>query len=83
VSTAADQVKLLREAMRISAFAEVVSMQSYTPPHNGAVRPAGNSLLGRDGVIGGKTGFTDAAGGNYVFAAERRRAPPACSSLGR
>jgi D-alanyl-D-alanine carboxypeptidase len=72
VSTAADQVKLLREAMRISAFAEVVNMPSYTPPHGGAVRPAGNTLLGHDSVIGGKTGFTDAAGGNYVFAARKK-----------
>jgi D-alanyl-D-alanine carboxypeptidase len=72
VSTASDQVKLLRAAMRISAFAQVVGMSSYAPADGGAARPAGNTLLGRDGVIGGKTGFTDAAGGNYVFAALKR-----------
>jgi D-alanyl-D-alanine carboxypeptidase len=72
VSTAADQVKLLRAAMRIPAFARVVGMSSYTPSQGGETRAAGNTLLGHYGVIGGKTGFTDAAGGNYVFAARKR-----------
>jgi D-alanyl-D-alanine carboxypeptidase len=72
VSTASDQVKLLRAAMRIPAFAQVAGMTVYTPPDGGAARPAGNTLLGHNGVIGGKTGFTDAAGGNYVFAARKK-----------
>ncbi|MFP3960887.1 D-alanyl-D-alanine carboxypeptidase [Actinomadura fulvescens] len=72
VSTAADQVKLLRAAMRIPAFAEIVSKRTYVPSDGGAMRVGGNMLLGQFGVVGGKTGFTDAAGGNYVFAARKR-----------
>gem|GEM_PF-312621 len=72
VSTAADQVKLLRAAMRIPAFAEIVAERVYDPEDGGPVRPAGNVLLGNYGIVGGKTGYTDAAGGNFVFAARRQ-----------
>ncbi|REE98538.1 D-alanyl-D-alanine carboxypeptidase family protein [Thermomonospora umbrina] len=72
VSTAADQVKLLRAAMAIPAFAEIVALRTYVPNDGGPDRPAGNVLLGRNGIVGGKTGYTDAAGGNFVFAAKRR-----------
>ncbi|HEY8482923.1 MAG TPA: hypothetical protein VIL71_24160, partial [Spirillospora sp.] len=71
VSTAADQVKLLREAMRIPAFAEIVNMPRYVPDDGGPARQGGNFLLGRHGVVGGKTGYTDKAGGNFVFAARK------------
>jgi D-alanyl-D-alanine carboxypeptidase len=71
VSTSADQVKLLRVAMRIPVFAQIVAETSYTP--SGGAPMAGNdTLLGQDGVIGGKTGNTDQAGANFVFAARRR-----------
>ncbi|WP_245623189.1 D-alanyl-D-alanine carboxypeptidase [Spirillospora albida] len=69
VSTAADQVKLLRAAMRLPAFEEIVNKRAYVPDDGGPARPGGNILLGQYGVVGGKTGYTDAAGGNYVFAA--------------
>ncbi|MFD0692047.1 D-alanyl-D-alanine carboxypeptidase [Actinomadura fibrosa] len=72
VSTAADQVKLLRAAMQVPAFAEVVNNRAYVPDDGGAARPGGNILLGQYGVVGGKTGYTDAAGGNFVFAARKR-----------
>ncbi|MGH3387687.1 MAG: D-alanyl-D-alanine carboxypeptidase family protein [Actinomadura sp.] len=72
VSTAADQVTLLRAAMRTPAFAEIVGRRGYVPADGGPARTGGNTLLGHDGVIGGKTGYTSAAGGNYVFAARRR-----------
>ncbi|HEX2314266.1 MAG TPA: D-alanyl-D-alanine carboxypeptidase [Thermomonospora sp.] len=72
VSTAADQVKLLRAAMAMPAFAEVVAQRTYVPNDGGPVRPAGNILLGQYGIVGGKTGYTDAAGGNFVFAARRK-----------
>ncbi|WP_315987612.1 D-alanyl-D-alanine carboxypeptidase [Actinomadura sp. HBU206391] len=72
VSTASDQVKLLRAAMSIPAFADVVSRRAYVPADGGPARMGGNTLLGHDGVVGGKTGFTSAAGGNYVFAARER-----------
>jgi D-alanyl-D-alanine carboxypeptidase len=69
VSTAADQVRLFRAAMRIPAFTEVVSRSTFTPRTGGETRSGGNTLLGSYGVIGGKTGFTSQAGANYVFAA--------------
>ncbi|TDD80309.1 D-alanyl-D-alanine carboxypeptidase [Actinomadura rubrisoli] len=72
VSTAADQVKLLRAAMRVPAFGEIVNNRAYVPDDGGAERPGGNILLGQYGVVGGKTGYTDAAGGNFVFAARKR-----------
>ncbi|QFG27314.1 D-alanyl-D-alanine carboxypeptidase [Actinomadura sp. WMMB 499] len=71
VSTAADQVKLLRAAMAMPAFAEIVNQRSYAPANGGPLREGGNFLLGQSGVVGGKTGFTDAAGGNFVFAARK------------
>ncbi|WP_285700435.1 D-alanyl-D-alanine carboxypeptidase [Actinomadura sp. NBRC 104412] len=72
VSTAADQVKLMRAAMKIPAFREIVAKRTYVPDDGGAPRIGGNVLLGQYGVMGGKTGFTDAAGGNFVFAARAR-----------
>ncbi|MFI0479515.1 D-alanyl-D-alanine carboxypeptidase family protein [Actinomadura sp. 9N215] len=72
VSTAADQVKLLRAAMNVPAFAEIVNNRAYVPDVGGGeAREGGNFLLGQYGVVGGKTGYTDAAGGNYVFAARK------------
>jgi D-alanyl-D-alanine carboxypeptidase len=72
VSTAADQVTLLRAAMRIPAFAEITGNRAYAPGDGRPERPGQNLLLGHDGVVGGKSGYTDAAGGNVVFAARRR-----------
>ncbi|MGH3239108.1 MAG: D-alanyl-D-alanine carboxypeptidase family protein, partial [Spirillospora sp.] len=71
VSTAADQVKLLRAALNIPAFAEIVNNRTYVPDDGGQPREGGNFLLGQHGVVGGKTGYTDAAGGNFVFAARK------------
>jgi D-alanyl-D-alanine carboxypeptidase len=69
VSTAADQVRLFRAAMRIPSFTEIVSMPTFTPRTGGETRSGGNTLLGSYGVVGGKTGYTSRAGANYVFAA--------------
>lgn len=71
VSTAADQVKLLRAAMDLPSFEEIVNNRMYVPDGGGAPRQGGNFILGRNGVVGGKTGYTDAAGGNFVFAAHK------------
>ncbi|MGC9671337.1 D-alanyl-D-alanine carboxypeptidase family protein [Planosporangium sp. 12N6] len=68
VSTAADQTLLAERALTIPAFAEIVAQPSATLPVAGTVTNY-NSLLGVDGVIGVKTGSTDEAGGNLVFAA--------------
>ncbi|NKZ06994.1 D-alanyl-D-alanine carboxypeptidase [Actinomadura latina] len=71
VSTAEDQVKLLRAAMKVPAFTEIANNRAYVPDNGGAAREGGNFLLGQYGVVGGKTGYTDAAGGNFVFAARK------------
>jgi D-alanyl-D-alanine carboxypeptidase (penicillin-binding protein 5/6) len=68
VSTAVDQVILARKAMRLPAFAEIVAQKTVTLPVAGTVQNY-NSLVGRDGVVGIKTGSTDEAGGCLVFAA--------------
>ncbi|MEO5876500.1 MAG: D-alanyl-D-alanine carboxypeptidase, partial [Streptosporangiaceae bacterium] len=72
VSTAADQVRLLTAAMRFPAFREVVAEKTFTDPTGQDVRPNSNALLGSDGVVGGKTGYTDRAGGTYVFASRQQ-----------
>jgi D-alanyl-D-alanine carboxypeptidase (penicillin-binding protein 5/6) len=68
VSTAADQTLLAERALRVPAFAETVALPTATLPVAGTVSNW-NSLLGTDGVFGVKTGSTDEAGGNLVFAA--------------
>ncbi|MGC9668680.1 D-alanyl-D-alanine carboxypeptidase family protein [Planosporangium sp. 12N6] len=68
VSTAADQTRLAEQALKLPAFAEIVAQPSATLPVAGTVRNY-NSLLGVDGVFGIKTGSTDEAGGNLLFAA--------------
>jgi D-alanyl-D-alanine carboxypeptidase (penicillin-binding protein 5/6) len=67
-STAADQTLLAERALKLPAFAEIVAQPSATLPVAGTVRNY-NSLLGTDGVFGIKTGSTDEAGGNLLFAA--------------
>lgn len=68
VSSAADQVILAEKAMEMPAFAEIVALKSAVIPVVGTVKNY-NDLLGVDGVIGIKTGSTDQAGGNLLFAA--------------
>jgi D-alanyl-D-alanine carboxypeptidase (penicillin-binding protein 5/6) len=68
VSTAADQTLLAEQALTVPAFADIVALPTATLPVAGTVRNY-NSLLGTDGVFGVKTGSTDEAGGNLVFAA--------------
>jgi D-alanyl-D-alanine carboxypeptidase (penicillin-binding protein 5/6) len=68
VSTAVDQVILARKAMELPVFAEIVAQKKVTLPVAGTVTNY-NSLIGRDGVVGIKTGSTDEAGGCLVFAA--------------
>lgn len=68
VSTARDQVILARKAMALPAFAEIVEQEEATLPVAGTVQNY-NELVGRDGVVGIKTGSTDEAGGCLVFAA--------------
>jgi D-alanyl-D-alanine carboxypeptidase (penicillin-binding protein 5/6) len=70
VSTAADQVRLVDRAMRLPAFASIVATPSATLPVAGTVHNT-NRLLGHNGFVGVKTGWTSAAGGCFAFRAIR------------
>jgi D-alanyl-D-alanine carboxypeptidase (penicillin-binding protein 5/6) len=71
VSTAADQLLLSHIAMENPVFREIVGTRQVTLPGIGLVNNV-NQLLGQEGVIGIKTGFTEEAGGNLAFAAQRQ-----------
>lgn len=71
VSTAADELRLADQAMSIPTFAAVVAQPAVTIPGAGLLSnyvPA----VGTDGVVGVKSGFTQAAMGCVVIAAERQ-----------
>ncbi|HEY8985918.1 MAG TPA: D-alanyl-D-alanine carboxypeptidase, partial [Streptomyces sp.] len=70
VSTAVDQVKLAEQAMKDPAFRSVASMMEYYD-YKGARQPNWNQLVGKNNVIGIKTGTTTSARGNLVFAATK------------
>ena len=67
VSTAADQLKLARAAMRDPVFASLVDESSAELPVVGTVANY-NGLVGEEGYVGVKTGSDRAAGGCLVFA---------------
>jgi D-alanyl-D-alanine carboxypeptidase (penicillin-binding protein 5/6) len=71
VSTPQDQLILARAAMQNPVFAQTVAMPTVRLPGIGVVN-AVNQLIGQDGVVGIKTGFTEEAGGNLLFAARRQ-----------
>jgi len=64
VSTAADQLRIFRRAMRFAVFRQIVSMASVTLPAAGTLTNF-NPLVA-DGY-GGKTGSDSAAGGCLAF----------------
>ena len=70
VSTAADQVRIVDQAMRLPVFAGIVATPSATLPVAGTVQNT-DTLLGYDGFVGVKTGSDDAAGGCFAFQAVR------------
>ena len=70
VSTAADQVRIVDRAMRLPVFASIVAMPSAVLPIAGVVHNT-NTLLGKNGFVGVKTGSDDAAGGCFAFRAVR------------
>jgi serine-type D-Ala-D-Ala carboxypeptidase (penicillin-binding protein 5/6) len=67
VSTAGDQLKLARVAMREPAFAAIVAEPATELPLVGSVSNY-DSLVGSDGYAGIKTGSDRAAGGCFMFA---------------
>jgi D-alanyl-D-alanine carboxypeptidase (penicillin-binding protein 5/6) len=70
VSTAADQVRVVVQAMRLPAFARIVGTSAVTLPVAGTVQNT-NTLLGGGAFVGVKTGSDDAAGGCFAFRAIR------------
>jgi D-alanyl-D-alanine carboxypeptidase (penicillin-binding protein 5/6) len=70
VSTAADQVRIVGQAMRLRVLASIVAKPSATLPVAGTVHNT-NALLGHNGFVGVKTGSDDAAGGCFAFRAVR------------
>jgi D-alanyl-D-alanine carboxypeptidase (penicillin-binding protein 5/6) len=71
VSTAADQVRIVNRAMRLSVFASIVATPSVWLPVAGTVHNT-NRLLGHNGFVGVKTGSDREAGGCFAFRTVRR-----------
>jgi len=69
-STASDLLKVAAVDMANPSFASFVKMSSVTLPIAGTISTY-TPLLGIQGVIGVKSGFTSAAGGGDVLAVER------------
>ena len=68
--TAADELLVAAAAMAIPTFAAVVDQPSVTLPIAGALHNYVQSV-GTDGIVGVKSGFTQAAMGCLVLAAQR------------
>ena len=68
VSTAPDQIKLGVAALQSATLRQIVGERSASVPKQGTITNY-NTLLGRDGVIGVKTGSTSQAQGCLLFAA--------------
>jgi serine-type D-Ala-D-Ala carboxypeptidase (penicillin-binding protein 5/6) len=71
ISTPEDQLILAMAAMEDPVFAEIVGQAEATVPNVGRISNT-NPLLGQEGIIGIKTGFTEEAGGCLMFAARRQ-----------
>lgn len=70
VSTAKDQLRLARVSARNPTLAALMATTSYRLPVAGVVTNT-DSLLGRDGFVGMKTGSDQAAGGCFMFRSQR------------
>lgn len=71
VSTAVDELRVASAAMSIPTFAAVVAQSTITMPIAGTLTNY-VSQVGTDGVVGVKSGFTQAAMGCLVLAAQRQ-----------
>ncbi len=67
VSTADDQLKLIQKAMQLHIFRNIVSKPQVNLPIVATVYNV-NYDLGKDGIIGIKTGSMPQCGGNFAFA---------------
>lgn len=70
VSTALDQMKLVRAAMRNQVFAQIAAMPYAVIPVAGTVVNY-NRQTGLNGIVGIKTGTTSQAGACWAFAIKR------------
>ncbi|HXQ63011.1 MAG TPA: hypothetical protein VN796_11815 [Acidimicrobiales bacterium] len=70
VSTAGDELRVAVDAMAMPAFAAIVSQSTIVLPIAGSM-PNYVSSIGTDGIVGVKSGFTQAAMGCLVMAAHR------------
>lgn len=70
VSSAQDLVKLAVNAMDHPVIAEIAAQKEATIPVAGRIYNV-NMLLGKDGIVGVKTGNTEEAGGCFMAAAVR------------
>lgn len=70
VSTAADQLRLLDAAMRLTTLRQIVALRAARFPVVGTLRNL-DTLVGTHGFVGVKTGSDKAAGGCFAFQAER------------
>jgi serine-type D-Ala-D-Ala carboxypeptidase (penicillin-binding protein 5/6) len=68
VSTPSDLMSLGMVAMQLPAFVQVVKLPQVQLPVAGAVYNV-NAVLGKDGIVGIKTGSGFNAGANFLFAA--------------
>jgi D-alanyl-D-alanine carboxypeptidase (penicillin-binding protein 5/6) len=66
VSTAFDQLLLVRAAMAVPELARIVALPTVEDPVAGTLVNT-NALLGHGGFVGVKTGSTQAAGGCFAF----------------
>ena len=69
-STAADQLRLAEIAAGNPVLMSIVRQPQVAFPNDPQLLTNYNSLLGRDGIVGIKTGSTSAAGGCFMFAAD-------------
>ena len=81
VSSARDLVVLGQALMKDPILAEVVGQSTTTLPVAGAVKNV-NSLLGKNDIVGIKTGNTDQAGGCLLFASQGTSANGGATIIG-
>jgi serine-type D-Ala-D-Ala carboxypeptidase (penicillin-binding protein 5/6) len=70
VSTAADLIRLGQAAMAVPTFSQIVGMAQVTLPVAGLIYNFDYDL-GHDGIVGIKTGSDSAAGGCFLFEAQK------------
>ncbi|WP_022881331.1 D-alanyl-D-alanine carboxypeptidase family protein [Gryllotalpicola ginsengisoli] len=81
VSTALDQLRLAQVVAKDATLSAMMATRSYTIPVAGEITNT-DSLLGHDGFVGMKTGSDEAAGGCFMFRAERDTANGTVTLIG-